>query len=245
MLIVNEAAAVAALQQWNNWGPPDEISGDDIEAMMRALNAAIPHLTKLEPGRPQTGAEAVAELSRDDLTAAGDALTERFDRLERLLCDQWTHRFDTGQPPAELEPASEALHSFAEPTEAEQWSAALAMAAAHCHVASTDDQLFRKARWFYNELMLGPGAGCPTCSGPLRSTVGMVCQTCGTDYGRPTPPVEPPKSKVRIVQHYYSGAKGGSECSVCGKELDHAMHVNVGPVIDSARVPGDIVDMDD
>jgi hypothetical protein len=27
--------------------------------------------------------------------------------------------------------------------------------------------------------------GCPTCSGPIRETVNMVCQTCGTDYGRP------------------------------------------------------------
>jgi hypothetical protein len=24
---------------------------------------------------------------------------------------------------------------------------------------------------------------CPTCSWPQRSTVGMVCQTCGRDYG--------------------------------------------------------------
>lgn len=24
---------------------------------------------------------------------------------------------------------------------------------------------------------------CPTCTGPVRETVGMVCQTCGTDYG--------------------------------------------------------------
>jgi hypothetical protein len=24
--------------------------------------------------------------------------------------------------------------------------------------------------------------GCPTCTGPVRETVGMVCQTCGTDY---------------------------------------------------------------
>lgn len=29
---------------------------------------------------------------------------------------------------------------------------------------------------------------CPTCSGPIRETVGMVCQTCGTDYGRPEAP---------------------------------------------------------
>jgi len=25
---------------------------------------------------------------------------------------------------------------------------------------------------------------CPTCSWPVRETVGLVCQTCGTDYGR-------------------------------------------------------------
>lgn len=24
---------------------------------------------------------------------------------------------------------------------------------------------------------------CPTCEGPIRETVGLVCQTCGTDYG--------------------------------------------------------------
>lgn len=28
-------------------------------------------------------------------------------------------------------------------------------------------------------------ASCPTCSGPIRETVGMVCQTCGTDYAPP------------------------------------------------------------
>lgn len=26
---------------------------------------------------------------------------------------------------------------------------------------------------------------CLTCSGPSRETVGLVCQTCGTDYGTP------------------------------------------------------------
>lgn len=33
-------------------------------------------------------------------------------------------------------------------------------------------------------LALGGPQGCPTCSGSVRETVGMVCQTCGTDYGR-------------------------------------------------------------
>jgi hypothetical protein len=30
-----------------------------------------------------------------------------------------------------------------------------------------------------------PPAPCPTCSGPVRETTGLVCQTCGTDYGKP------------------------------------------------------------
>lgn len=25
---------------------------------------------------------------------------------------------------------------------------------------------------------------CPTCEGPIRETVGLVCQTCGHDYGK-------------------------------------------------------------
>lgn len=31
---------------------------------------------------------------------------------------------------------------------------------------------------------IGRLAACPTCSGPRRETVGMVCRTCGTDYAR-------------------------------------------------------------
>lgn len=27
---------------------------------------------------------------------------------------------------------------------------------------------------------------CPTCEGPIRETVSMVCQTCGRDYAQPT-----------------------------------------------------------
>jgi len=27
-------------------------------------------------------------------------------------------------------------------------------------------------------------APCPICQGPSRETVGLVCQTCGRDYGR-------------------------------------------------------------
>jgi hypothetical protein len=29
-----------------------------------------------------------------------------------------------------------------------------------------------------------PWMACPTCTGTVRETVGMVCQTCGTDYAR-------------------------------------------------------------
>lgn len=30
-------------------------------------------------------------------------------------------------------------------------------------------------------------SGCPTCMGRSRETVGLVCQTCGTDYGEVSP----------------------------------------------------------
>lgn len=38
---------------------------------------------------------------------------------------------------------------------------------------------------------LGPSGeliarGCPTCSSPVRRTVGMICPACGKDYGPPT-----------------------------------------------------------
>lgn len=32
---------------------------------------------------------------------------------------------------------------------------------------------------------LDPCPNCPTCRGENRETVGLVCQTCGTDYGTP------------------------------------------------------------
>lgn len=33
---------------------------------------------------------------------------------------------------------------------------------------------------------------CPTCTGPIRETVDMICQSCGTDYGpAPTDPRQP------------------------------------------------------
>ena len=35
---------------------------------------------------------------------------------------------------------------------------------------------------------------CPTCQGPSRETVGMVCQTCRTDYGVSRP----------VLRHYLS-----------------------------------------
>lgn len=33
-------------------------------------------------------------------------------------------------------------------------------------------------------------APCPTCSGPIRETVDMVCQTCGTDYAPDSQPAD-------------------------------------------------------
>jgi hypothetical protein len=41
---------------------------------------------------------------------------------------------------------------------------------------------------------------CPTCSGPVRETVGMVCQTCGTDYSTSPPLRIQPNLYPRGVQ---------------------------------------------
>lgn len=40
---------------------------------------------------------------------------------------------------------------------------------------------------------------CPTCSGPSRETVGMVCQTCGTDYGPSEDGDEPIDQGARLL----------------------------------------------
>lgn len=45
---------------------------------------------------------------------------------------------------------------------------------------------------------------CPTCSGPVRETVGMICQTCGTDYSAPAvagAPEAPSKDQKRIEEN--------------------------------------------
>jgi hypothetical protein len=49
---------------------------------------------------------------------------------------------------------------------------------------------------------------CPTCTGRLRETVGMVCQTCGTDYG-PTAPTPCPEGFHWIGQSF-------AHCDLCG-----------------------------
>lgn len=49
-------------------------------------------------------------------------------------------------------------------------------------------------------------ADCPTCSGPIRETVGMICQTCGTDYG---PPEEEPEQPLTLI-----APNGCDDCTV-------------------------------
>lgn len=49
------------------------------------------------------------------------------------------------------------------------------------------DQLLENVRL----LRRGESVACPTCSYPRRETIGLVCQTCGTDYGGPDPDPDP------------------------------------------------------
>lgn len=55
----------------------------------------------------------------------------------------------------------------------------------HCHCEGTEvDGLAEHDKQLGERVADLP---CPTCTGPVRETVGMVCQTCGTDYSRPEP----------------------------------------------------------
>lgn len=50
---------------------------------------------------------------------------------------------------------------------------------------------------------------CPTCSGLWRETVGMVCQTCGTDYGSPPSAVQPAERALRAQESDITGHGSG------------------------------------
>jgi hypothetical protein len=51
-----------------------------------------------------------------------------------------------------------------------------------------------------DDIWPGDCHSCPTCSGPVRETVGMICQTCGTDYATPASAGEP-KATNQGVDH--------------------------------------------
>lgn len=42
---------------------------------------------------------------------------------------------------------------------------------------------------------------CPTCTGQTRETTGMVCQTCGTDYGA-APPEDHAQAAQRAAEEH-------------------------------------------
>lgn len=72
---------------------------------------------------------------------------------------------------------------------------------------------------------------CPTCMGPTRETVGMVCQTCGRDYG---PPDEQPATEAAPIVHAFLSDRADNECTrllpnglACGgTPHDHAQPVD-------------------
>lgn len=54
-----------------------------------------------------------------------------------------------------------------------------------CRERAHSAQELRRHRYdveHYTDMARQAQGDCPTCSGPIRETVGMVCQTCGTDY---------------------------------------------------------------
>ena len=117
-VVITPEAVEAAMQAWMSTA-----CGSDHSDMRAAIEAALPHLT--DTGEPL--AELPPTLSTADVEALGRAgwttLEERFDRLERLLHDQWANRFDTAQPLTVLEAE---LSRSKETRDRQQWHATLA-----------------------------------------------------------------------------------------------------------------------
>lgn len=72
--------------------------------------------------------------------------------------------------------------------------------------------------------------GCPTCSGSIRETVGMVCQTCGTDYAPPDESAPEPDDTAE------SGDGYEDDCLRTAQEV-HARGVNRAGVCDRCGEP--------
>lgn len=68
---------------------------------------------------------------------------------------------------------------------------------------------------------------CPTCMGPQRETVGMVCQTCGTDYA---PEDAPCQEETWSWKHFSTEAVDGYwiRCTLSGPHDEHADTGNTG-----------------
>jgi hypothetical protein len=67
-------------------------------------------------------------------------------------------------------------------------------------VVNGDQALAERIAWLLTHT-------CATCMGPQRETVGMVCQTCGTDYGpadlEPAPSAETIAAVIAIADAPY------------------------------------------
>lgn len=112
-IVVTDEAAGVLLDVLGFRRNPKGWFPDEIRKAKTAIQAALPYLTDAEEplvALPPT-------LSTADVEALGRAgmaaFSERFDRLERLLHDQWAHRFDTAGEPDPHEVRAEALRSAA------------------------------------------------------------------------------------------------------------------------------------
>jgi len=77
--------------------------------------------------------------------------------------------------------------------------------------------------------------GCPTCTGPIRETVGLVCQTCGTDYGTPALNACEPVTCRTCLR---PGCEGTC-CPSCGGSGYRATCTNQLPVCEACNGTGD------
>jgi hypothetical protein len=147
-----------------------ELAGElgDVEALFDLQQRRVREAV----GRWQAQRPEERALTHPDLGELLGWLLARLDEVEALTRD-----VDGGfiDPDVDI-PVGEILRALHEPT---VWSRPAPIRFAEVDAAGGGRR----------PAMAAPRRPCPTCSGPSRETVGMVCQTCGTDYGAAEPNV--------------------------------------------------------
>jgi hypothetical protein len=82
--------------------------------------------------------------------------------------------------------------------------------------------------------MQGGDTPCPTCSGPIRETTNLVCQTCGRDYSKEVAMPKLPKKAVldlNAEKFYIDGEEFPWYITEAGVQVDGLLDRNAIPTL--------------